>query len=303
MALDSIVESLENVDETLRPFYTELEDGQGFALDIDVTQHPGARALKNALDQERKSAKEARQKNEEYKDVNLDEWAKFAALSEDGRAQLAKLAEGDGSLERLVKLADVSDDDMAAFQTWRESNGKKDPDNTADFEARLARATQTMRDSHTQEIKLRDDKITELMANLEKLQKDLHEDKINQRLTAVSIKKNANDPTDILLRAQSVWRMDDNGEPTAFDENGDPVRGKDGVEKITMDEWVESIAVSNPWLFKESVGGGGGGGPSARNGKYRSIKTKADLKTTKDKVAFIHDHGQKAFEELPAGGA
>lgn len=58
MALRAILESLDDLDESLHEHYTQAEDGT-FVLDLGETfrDHPGAHGLKSALDKERDTRK------------------------------------------------------------------------------------------------------------------------------------------------------------------------------------------------------------------------------------------------------
>lgn len=87
MAIDYRIENLENVNEGLRDFYTETEDG-AFVLDVSGIPAPDNSGLKKALSAEReqrsafeKQAKDASQKLEDFK-------AKFESVTQESQAKL-----------------------------------------------------------------------------------------------------------------------------------------------------------------------------------------------------------------------
>lgn len=267
MPIEPFLEKLEDVDESLRPLYIETEGG--FMLDTDVQNHPGTRGLKNAYIQEQEKRKKARQELDKFKDVDLERW---------------------------TALAELSPAEIESFRVWQErKDDSNKPQNPEDFEARLEKATAKLRADHKKEIDARDVRLHEVETEREQLTLDLRKFRINQALVSAAAKKGARNPKDILLRAESVWRMDENGEPAAFDEAGDVIRGHDSIKPQTMDEWIESVAKESPYLFKESSGGGLKG---SVNGGRGQIQSRAELKTIDQKVAFIREHGQEAFEEL-----
>jgi hypothetical protein len=74
---------------------------------------------------------------------------------------------------------------------------------------------------------------------------------------------------DIVLRAGSVWRLNDDGEPVAI--NGDEViLGKDGKTPLSPMEWAESLRETAPHLWPKAQGTnapGSGSGPRGSNTK------------------------------------
>jgi hypothetical protein len=77
---------------------------------------------------------------------------------------------------------------------------------------------------------------------------------------------------DIVLRAGSVWRLSDDGEPVAI--NGDEViLGKDGKTPLSPMEWAESLRETAPHLWPKAQGTnapGSGSGPRGSNTKTAS---------------------------------
>lgn len=98
---------------------------------------------------------------------------------------------------------------------------------------------------------------------------------------------------DVMLRAKSSFKIID-GKPIPVDNKGDPLFGKDGV--MTVSEWMKELASTAPHLFKPSSGAGAQGNQGI--GKSR-VRSRSDLKTSKEKAAFIGEHGMDTYLGLP----
>lgn len=79
-----------------------------------------------------------------------------------------------------------------------------------------------------------------------------------------------------------------------------PMAGSGEGGSATLDDLVKEAMKKYPSLFKGN-GAGGGGKPSNENGGGGSGATKkSDLKTEKDRAAFVDKHGLEAYKALPA---
>ena len=102
---------------------------------------------------------------------------------------------------------------------------------------------------------------------------------------------------DVVMRAESRWSMNDDGKlvPTAtdaehaYDDTGRP---------LSPEAWLDGLRTTAPHLFEASAGGGASGGSSGDGGPVR-VRAKADLRTPKEKSAYIEKHGLDAFTKLP----
>lgn len=102
---------------------------------------------------------------------------------------------------------------------------------------------------------------------------------------------------DIVSRARTQFKLDKDDRAVAMD--GEKIiYGADGTSPMTIKEWMSALVTKAPHLFKGSSGGGAGG--SGNGGGSTTIKSKADFKSVQEKAAFIAEHGQQAFLELPA---
>lgn len=97
--------------------------------------------------------------------------------------------------------------------------------------------------------------------------------------------------TDIILRAKSVWGLND-GKPVAM-RDGNVLYGKDG-NPMTMAEWLVGLRAEAPHLFGETTGSGA---DNDRRGAPPSGMKRSQM-TTSQKSEFITKHGQAAYEKL-----
>jgi len=64
---------------------------------------------------------------------------------------------------------------------------------------------------------------------------------------------------DILSRAKSQWRLNDDGELYAVDESGSRIYNKSGDEPISTHEWAKNLTTQASHLFQSSQGTGSSG--------------------------------------------
>lgn len=92
---------------------------------------------------------------------------------------------------------------------------------------------------------------------------------------------------DILARAQSVWRAQDDGRVLAY--QGDlQLYGADGGSPLTPKEWIAKLKDESPHYFKGTAGGGAAGGGGEQRGQHG--KTQQELRSMKavDKLALAN---------------
>ena len=107
-----------------------------------------------------------------------------------------------------------------------------------------------------------------------------------------------------LLTQIDVVRGDD-GEYTAVvkDAKGNVRIGNAKGEPMTIAELVAEFKASDDYAAAFSgsgASGSGAAGSSTTAGAAGTVRSRKDLKTVGDKVAFIEKHGREAFEKLPA---
>ena len=92
----------------------------------------------------------------------------------------------------------------------------------------------------------------------EKLSEVLIDARVSEAITALgNVQQGA--MADIQSRARNTWKLDEEGNPVAFDAAGNPRFGKDGKAPLTFGEWGEELLESAPFLFQGSTGAGGKG--------------------------------------------
>jgi len=86
-------------------------------------------------------------------------------------------------------------------------------------------------------------------------------------------------------------------------ENGN-VKMNSSMEPMNLVEYFATFAAARPYLVKGTVKSGTGAAESGRSSAHLGtsvIRTKADIKTVKEKVDFITKFGYPAFAALPTG--
>jgi hypothetical protein len=93
IVLESVIDTLDGVDEAIKPFYKQLENGK-YALQVKE-----AIALQNGLERERNISKELKAKLKAYDGIDLE---KYKELQEREAAKEAEEAKKRGDYEKLV---------------------------------------------------------------------------------------------------------------------------------------------------------------------------------------------------------
>ncbi|MBI1178464.1 hypothetical protein GC207_13600 [bacterium] len=76
---------------------------------------------------------------------------------------------------------------------------------------------------------------------------------------------------DLTARARGVFKLS-NGLPTAYEPDGSTVRtGKDGINPMTLEEWVDALVSDAPHLFESNAGGGSGNNNGAGGAGMRGM--------------------------------
>lgn len=256
MALQFTVDSLDAIDEGVRNFY--VEDNGTFRLNIDGYEDPAG--LKSALQRERDAAKEAKRKLSEAQEFK----AQFEGLDIEAMKKLAAKSSED---EEGRLLAEGKVDEVVNKRTERLRT---------DLERQVAEAQARAEKAEAFASRFRDKVLSDSI-----------------REAAV---KAGSDPAaidDFILRAKSVFQLNEHGEPVAFD-GEEVIYGKDAATPLTPLEWAESLREIAPHLWPRAQGAG----PTGDNGGRSSGKKRSDM-TPKDKADYIQAHGQQAYLKLP----
>lgn len=99
---------------------------------------------------------------------------------------------------------------------------------------------------------------------------------------------------DIILRARSVFSLNEDGVPIAVDKDGQVIYGKDGKTPLSPLEWAEGLRESASHLWPRTQGAGQVGDKGGKGGgKKRSEMSALEM------AAYIKEHGQEAYLKLP----
>lgn len=240
--LKARVDSLDDLPEALHDLYEEVDGGFVLALE-DVDAHPGVKGLKSALDKEKESR------------------AKFAK-------ELATLREQMGDLD--------PDKARAAQARLQELEDKKLLDE-GKVEELLAQRTQRMAKDHEAQVKALKAQLEEAQAQGTELSGQLQKVLVEGAIRDAAVKNGVRPTavTDVLMRGNSLFKLD--GEtPVPRDPKGEIIRGKNGVDPMSIDEWFGSLQADAPHLFEPSNGGGAAGSGRGQGSQTRRTLSLSD---------------------------
>ncbi len=239
MALKMVVETLEGIDTAFQSLYTKGEDGK-FHLAVEGVEDVSG--LKSALQKEREANKELKAKAAAYEGIDPE------------KAQ-----------EALKKLRDIEEKKLIE---------------AGELEKVLENRTKIMRQDHQAQVEQLTKRAEAAEADSEKTRKLLATAIIERGITDAvnevgSPRKGA--IIDIIQRGRQTWRLDENGKPVAFNEDGTTIYGKDGKLPISMKDWAQNLLEQAPHLFEESRGGGARGSITGGDGTSLTAEELAKL--------------------------
>jgi hypothetical protein len=114
-------------------------------------------------------------------------------------------------------------------------------------------------------------------------------------------KANFVDQNDVVALTQNMIQFsEEHNRFVVMDQDGKP-RENAKLEPLTLDEFYADFAAKRPYLVNADMVSGAGS--SENNGRAGSqlgiVRTKADLKSWKDKSDYIDKFGREAYEKLP----
>ena len=96
---------------------------------------------------------------------------------------------------------------------------------------------------------------------------------------------------DALLRARSLFTLDDKGEAIQVGPDGAPVLGKDGKTAFTPAEWLEAMKETAPHWFPAPGSGGGANGSGGAGAGGKTIRREAfDALSAAEKSKVVKTH-------------
>lgn len=256
MPLPFTTDSLDDIDEDLHGHYIE-EDGK-FRLNVAGYEEPSG--LKSALQKERENAKSLKRQLSEMQ---------------------SKLTEIDGvDLGAVKDLLDRAHKDQEAKMI---AEGRIDEV--------LNKRTENLRRDYEKQLEFEKERAQKASDFAERFRERVLADAI--RKAAIDAGVHAHAQEDVIYRASSMFKLNEDGNPVALDGEGSVIIGRDGDSPLTPSEWLESIKENTPHWYPQAQGAGPTGDKGAAGGKKRS-----DM-DAQDKAAFISKHGQEAYLKLP----
>lgn len=251
MALKAVLESLDDVDEGLRSHYTKDEETGKFRLEAEglVPKVKVDQFRQNNLELTNQ-LKDLQAKVKQFDGIDPEEYARLKA-----------------DLDKLNRKAGKGDDG----------------DLQQRIEAELAKATNKLTAKHKEELSAKEAEAKTFKARYER---KVIDSEITKAAVAAGVQETAID--DVLYRSRDVFALDDKENVVALDSNGQPMLRDADAEPMTVKDWLNSLAMRAPHLFKGSSGGGasnGGGGGQMFSG--RAIRKKSDLRNDGEKAAYI----------------
>jgi hypothetical protein len=231
MALKALIQDIGDIPEALKDFYKKTDDG--YLLDVDNADYQQKIGeFRNNNIRFKQERDDLKKKLQNYNGVDPVKYTEM-------RQQLDELNEKglleSGKIDELVEKR---------AQKFRQ-----------EYEDQIAKLTESQQSAENQAKTYKTqldelaigDMITKAVSNVGRIQKGAL--------------------IDILARAKSVWKINDNGVPVAMD--GETLLyGKDGKAPLTGEEWAQQLREGAPYLFEGNVGGGapGSGGDAGADG-------------------------------------
>lgn len=259
MKLKAIYETLDQVPEQYRDLYSG-EAGIGFRLSgiEGILFEEDHTNLKTALSKERSKSSDLEKKIKDF-----------------GSVDLSKYKEWEKRVPELETALEAANKDRATAIN-------------AAVEERIAPV-----------LREKDSAINTLQSNLEKVTGDytrtvevLRDRDFREKFRTEAPKYYVQDHAieDVIFRSQSFgWQLDENGNLTALNRNGDPQYSRrNPTQVIDFKEWMsEVLPVDAPHLFKQSTGGGaaGSGKGGVRSRPWAELDTAGKADAVADAVA------------------
>lgn len=233
--------AVEKLPPAQRGWYVE-KDGK-FVVDLGKVEVEDASGLKSALAAERQAVKDAKA-------------AQRVAVEE-----ALKAFEGIDPVKTRALMAKFNDEEEAALI----ASGKIDEvlsKRLAKREAELQRQVDAAKDE---------------AEGAKKVANTFQSRVLDNHIRAAAAKAGLHPfaVEDALLRARSMFSLDEKGEAVQLGTDGSPVLGKDGKTPFTPAEWLESMKETAPHWFPASGSGGGASGSGGAGSGGKTIKRAA----------------------------
>lgn len=268
MAFKAIIDKLEDVEESVRQFYVQKDDGK-FHLEIEGLEDNSS-ALKAAQTALKRANDDAAKRRKQ-----LEDWQAIGKTPEEILTLINKQAEDQRRRE---------EEDAANKGQWEQLRVQ-------------------MNEKHAGEIKKLQDQIAGKDRDIAALRSRL-ESHVVQSAAVAAIAGEKGIPELLLPAVRNSIKLVENNTTGQFDiqvvdTKGEPrVNGKG--EPLTLAELVGEMRNSEVYgRAFEGTGATGSGAQPPRGGPPGNIARRADLKTEKERAAFIDKHGLPAYQALP----
>jgi len=266
MSLKSKVNNIDEVDENVRGFYKETDNG--FILDVEANDGYALEdvgGLRSALSKERALKQEAEKRAGQY----------------------SKLGDLD---------ADTIEQKLNRLQELEALDPTKEADKIAD--AKLKSLQEQMSTKHQKELEALKGEAGKYQSQLNRV---LIDDSAKSAILAAG--GDADTVTFMLPYVKESLRLRDAGEgfiTEVVDANGHPQIGDSNGNPMTVGQLVESMKSQATWskAFPGKNKSGGGRSSDITGGTSGTSGVKRSEMTTKEKSAYVATHGQQAYFKL-----
>lgn len=143
-----------------------------------------------------------------------------------------------------------------------------------------AKQVERMKADFDKQLLAKDEFVSQQTKRAQAFERQVYENNVRKAAEKAGVHHSAIE--DVVLRAQTTFKLGDDGSLFAGDEDGSPVYGKDGKTPLTVDEWLDGTRETAPHWFPAQSGSGTRGG-----GSGSVSKSYADCKTDDERVAFL----------------
>lgn len=264
MALKGFVDSLDDLPDPIKEHYVPMDDGKGFKLDasgmVSAKKLDEFRTNNHALMSENASLKENLKKFDGFDPAELTQIK--ARLGDEASVKILQEKGVDGLL--AMKTEAIKGEYETRIKTLEGDNGK-------------LKAT----------VGVAQEEISDLILTRS----------IQDTATALKIELTP-EATQFVVGAAKAhgWKVGNDRKPIAQKGDGQLIYGADSETPLKLKDWMTTdLAKAAPFLFPKASGSGAPGSTGGGGGQV----LKRSKMTTKEKSAFIAQHGQAKYLALP----
>jgi hypothetical protein len=190
--------------------------------------------------------------------------AKLYEKSEDGsfilqvegavpKAKVDEFRQNNIDLQNKLKVftdANITVDEVTSLRELKQKVDEKQLVDTGKIDEAVQNRVTQLKQEHEAALTAKDQALSDLTAHLQSTM-------LSSELGKVAIKAGVAESAmdDVLLRAQGVYKYK-NDRLVPLDGKGEVIYGKNGVDPMSMSEWLTGLSATAPHLFSGSSGGG-----------------------------------------------